>query len=945
MNSLKKFLALSLCLLFAFSLASAQGKITSPKEQFGFNIGDDYQLINYTQLVAYWKKLDKESDRMTLQDIGKTAEGRTMIMAIITSPKNMRNLDRYKQISRRLALAQGLTDVEAKKLAAEGKAVVWIDGGLHATEIVGSQQLVELVYQMVNGRDAETLRILDDVILLAAPVNPDGLELAANWYMREKDPQKRAMSGLPRLYQKYVGHDNNRDFYMVTQPETEAVSRQLYREWHPQFLYNHHQSGPAGTVLFCPPFRDPFNYYFDPLVPIGTDLLGLAMHERFAAEGKPGAIMRSGAGYSTWWNGGLRSTGYFHNVIGILTEIIGNPTPQTIPFIPDRVLPKGDYPYPIMPQTWHMRQSIDYSITADKAILEFATRRREEILYNRFIMGKNAIDKGSRDTWTFEPRQIADLQAQVEKERAAAGTQQPAAGGGPGGAPGGMRGGGGAALKYYDMLRDPAKRDPRGFIIPANQPDFPTAVKFVNTLIKSGVTVHRATKDFAVAGKNYPQGSFIVKSAQAFRAHIMTMFEPQDHPNDFAYPGGPPRPPYDSAGWTVAYQMGIVFDRILDAFDGPFQEIGGLIKPPAGAFAAQDADKAAGFLLSHQENDSFIAVNRLLKNNEEVYWIKKPFLANGKNYPAGTIFVPAKPSVLPVLTKAAKELGLDIAAADIRPSGEAYRLKPLRVGLWDNYGGSMDSGWVRWILEQFEFPFEVVYAPALDEGNLSAKYDVLIFVEGAIPAPVLSGQAAGFGRGGFGQLNPDSIPQEYRHMIGRITAEKTIPQIKKFLEDGGAVLTIAGSTSLGYHLGLPIANHLVEITPDGRQATVGSQKFYVPGSVLQVRVDNTNPLAYGMPDVLDVFFDNNPVLDLTPDAALKGVQAVAWFENANPLRSGWVWGDQYLRRGVEVVSAPVGKGKLVLFCPEITFRGQPHGTFKFLFNGIYCGGAESVNLN
>ncbi|MCX6575116.1 MAG: M14 family metallopeptidase, partial [Candidatus Aminicenantes bacterium] len=359
MNSPKKIFCLSLCLLLAFSLASAQGKITSPKEQFGFNIGDDYQLLNYTQLVAFWQKLDKESDRMVLKDIGKTAEGRTMIMAIITSPKNMKNLDRYKQISRRLALAQGLTDVEAKNLAAEGKAVVWIDGGLHATEIVGSQQLVELVYQMVSGRDAETLRILDEVILLAVPANPDGLELVANWYMREKDPQKRSMSGLPRLYQKYIGHDNNRDFYMVTQAETEAVSRQLYREWHPQFLYNHHQSGPAGTVLFCPPFRDPFNYYFDPLVPVGTDLLGLAMHERFVTEGKPGAIMRSGAGYSTWWNGGLRSTGYFHNVIGILTEIIGNPTPQDIPFIPDRVLPKGDYPYPIMPQKWHMRQSVD----------------------------------------------------------------------------------------------------------------------------------------------------------------------------------------------------------------------------------------------------------------------------------------------------------------------------------------------------------------------------------------------------------------------------------------------------------------------------------------------------------------------------------------------------------------------------------------------------------
>ena len=294
---------------------------------------------------------------MSLVEIGKTAEGRTMVMAIITSPANHARLGRYKDIARRLALAEGLNDAGARKLAAEGKAVVWIDGGLHATEILGSQQLIELVWRMTSGNDAETLRILDDVILLAVPANPDGLDLVADWYMREKEPTKRSMNGVPVLYQKYIGHDNNRDFYMNTQPETKAISRQLYIEWHPQILYNHHQTGPAGTVLFAPPFRDPFNYVFDPLIPVGLDLVSASMHNRFVTEGKPGATMRSGAGYSTWWNGGLRSAGYFHNIIGILTETIGNPTPVDIPFIPDRLLPKQDYPYPVAPQKWHFRQS------------------------------------------------------------------------------------------------------------------------------------------------------------------------------------------------------------------------------------------------------------------------------------------------------------------------------------------------------------------------------------------------------------------------------------------------------------------------------------------------------------------------------------------------------------------------------------------------------------
>jgi hypothetical protein len=948
MNPPKKTLAIFAILLFFASVGSALGQLTTPKQEFGFNIGDDYQLINYTQLLAYWKKLDKESDRMTLVNIGTSSEGRPMVMAIITSPKNFGKLDYYKQISRRLALAQGLTDDQAKKLAAQGKAVIWIDGGLHASEIVGSQQLLELVWQMVSYKDAETLRILDNVILLAAPVNPDGLELVANWYMREKDPLKRTMAGLPRLYQKYVGHDNNRDYYMVTQPETEAVSRQQYREWHPQIIYNTHQAGPAGTVLFCPPFRDPFYYYFDPLIPISTDLVGLAMHDRFAAEKKPGAIMRSGASYSTWWNGGLRSTGYFHNVIGILTEIIGNPTPQDIPFIPDRLLPRGDYPYPIQPQKWHFRQSIDYSITADRAILDLAAKEGEDFLYRRYVMGRNAIQKGSQDTWTFEPSEIAAVQAEIQSERAqtAAATAGAAAGQRGGGqAFGGMRGGGSANMKYYDELRDPARRDPRGYIIPSDQPDFLTATKFINTLLKSGVIVHRATKEFAVAGKTYPQGSFVVKTAQAFRAHLISMFEAQDHPNDFQYPGGPPRPPYDIAGWTVAYQMGIRFDRILDGFDGPFQEVSDVVKPAPQILSAS-ASKAAGFFLNHQVNDAAVVVNRLLKNNEVVYWMKKAFQANGKTYLPGTIYVPSKPSVLPVLERAAKDIGLTFEPADFKPTGEALRINKPRLGVWDTYGGSMPSGWVQWILNQFEFPYEVVYAPLLDSGNLIGKFDVLIFPGGAIPGlAVAGGRGGGFRGMGGGQQNLDAIPQEYRSQVGRITAEKTIPQLKKFLEDGGAILTLDTSTSLAYHLGLPIANHLVEKTADGREIPLSSQKLYVPGSVLQVRVDTSNPLAYGAPELLDIFFDNSPVFDLLPEAALKGLKPVAWFEGKNPLRSGWVWGDAYLWRGIEIIEADFGKGKLILFGPEITFRGQPHGTFKLLFNGIFYGASESVNLN
>jgi hypothetical protein len=398
----------------AASAPAAQTKalaVTSPKQQFGFSIGDDYQLATYTQLISYWHKLDKESDRMQVVEIGKTAEGRPQLMSIITAPENFKKLDRYKEIARKLALAEGVNEQQARALAREGKSVVWIDGGLHATEVLGAHQLIETVYQLVSRSDPETLRILNDCIILAVHANPDGMELVSSWYMRTPAPEQRGQGpGIPRLYEKYAGHDNNRDFYMSNLPESTNMNKVLYTEWFPQIMYNHHQTGPAGTVMFAPPFRDPFNYNFDPIVPAELDLVGAAMATRFNAEGKPGVTSRKGSSYSTWWNGGLRTTVYFHNMIGLLTETIGNPTPVTIPFIPSKQLPDSNLHFPVEPQVWHFRQSIDYSLTANWAVLDIASRNRENFLFNIWRMGMNSIERGNKDSWTPTPRRVIAAQ-------------------------------------------------------------------------------------------------------------------------------------------------------------------------------------------------------------------------------------------------------------------------------------------------------------------------------------------------------------------------------------------------------------------------------------------------------------------------------------------------------------------------------------------------------
>jgi hypothetical protein len=792
-------------------------------------------------------------------------------------------------------------------------------------------------------------------------VNPDGMQLVANWYMKDQDTLQRSMN-IPLLYNKYAGHDDNRDSFMSNLSETKNINHFMFWEWHPVIMYNHHQTGPAGTVIFSPPFRDPFNYNFDPMIVMGLDMVGAAMHQRFLEEGKPGFTMRSGSSYSTWWNGGLRTIGYFQGIIGILTEAIGNPTPERIPFIPAQQLPRGDLPAPIAPQVWHFRQSIDYSVTANYSIFDLASRYRETFLYNKYLMAKHAIQAGSEDHWTISGKRIAAAEAALNGGATQAGATAGNAGGGRGGRggrggapaaapvggdqPGGAIGNAGAPFgrgsgnveaqmhAYNDVLHDKATRDPRGYIIPSDQPDFPTAVKFVNTLRHVGVYVDQANAGFNVNGKQYPAGSFVIKMNQAARAHVLDMMEPQDHPNDFAYPGGPPLRPYDNAGWTLAYEMGVKFDRILEPFDvqNTHRLMGHeLAKPLAGTVA--NASGAAGYLMPHDYNDAVTVLNRVFKAGGEVDWVKSPVQANGKTYPAGTYFIAASPQTTQLLQQAATDLGVSFVGTTSRPA-DMQRLSAKRIALVDRYGGSMPSGWTRLEFENFEIPYTTVFPAELDAGNLKAKYDVIVF-----PSDMSiggGGGRGGGGGGGGGGRGGSPIPAEYQKMVGNLSVETTLPAIKQFLNDGGVIVSSGNASNLAYQLGLPVENHMVVRSPGSPDRPLTGEEYYVPGSIMQVAVDQSQPVAAGMPAKLDVFFNNDPVFRLKPDAAMKGVKPIAWFDSPTTLRSGWAWGQNYLEGGAAAIEATYGKGKVYLFGPEITFRGQPHGTFKFLFNGIYA---------
>ena len=890
--------------------------ITSPQDFFGQPVGSDYYLANYTDYEAYLKQLASESDRIKLVDIGKTAEGRTQWMAIVSSPANLARLDEYRATAEKLARGR-VSEEEARKLAHDGKAIVWIDAGLHATETVTSQGQIQVIHRMLSQSDPETLRMLDDCIILFGHDNPDGMELVSNWYMRHADPKKREFETLPRLYQKYVGHDNNRDSFMAQMPETENVNRILFRQWYPQIVYNQHQTGPEGMVVFVPPFRDPFNFNYDPIVMSQLSEVGFAMHSRLIAEGKGGSGMRSAARYSTWHNGMERSVAYFHNSIGLLTEIIGGPTPARIPLVPSTQLPRGDEMLPIAPREWHLQDTLDYQWSLNRAVIDYASRNRERLMFNIWRMAANSIARGSRDNWTTTPPMVEALEnaAPLKEDETR---------------PGYRAGPKKVDPALYDtVMHAPALRDARAYVIPPDQHDLPTAITFLNALIKNGVEVERADASFVAGGKSYPAGSYVVRTAQAYRPHILDMFEPQHHPHDTEYPGGPPKAPYDITGYTLAYQMGVGFDRILDGFEAPLSSVHDLMAPPPGRVVGTGD---AGWLIGHETNNSFILTNRLLKAGVPVRWLSQGITVDDDTLQPGAIWVPASPQARAIVAQSVPGLGIVAHAVATPPASPGLALKPVRIGLVDRWGGQIPAGWTRWLLEQFEFPFEQLFPKRLNAGNLQRDYDVLLFADDAMPP-----------KGAWGTDRPAHQPEEQdtpaamRPMLGTATDEKTAPKVAQFVNDGGAVVAIGSSGRLAELLGAPLDAALVR-TVDGKPKPLDHQSFYIPGSILRARVDNRQPLGYGLPDELDIFFNSSQ--SFVPAAGHGTAKTVAWFQGRDLLRSGWAIGEERLAGTIAVADVDIGKGKLFLMGPEVAQRAQSYGTFKFLFNALLYGAAD-----
>jgi hypothetical protein len=491
---------LALLVLFVFASPEAVGQVPAPDDVFGFEPGADYKMADYDQITEYYERLSSASDRVEMQSIGTTVAGRSMKLLFISSAENLDNLDRWREISATLARARVEAD-EAQQLSQEGKAVVWIDAGMHSTERAPGQAMPKLAYRLATEESPEMEKIRSNTVLLLMPMmNPDGLDIVENWYDRVLDTPFETTSP-PWLYQKYVGHDNNRDWFMNNMPETRAVTDVIFNEWYPQIVVNHHQTSPDWARIFIPPFDGPVNPDIHSGVVTGVNQVGTAMGQRFAMQGMPGVV--SNDTYTMFWNGGMRTAPYFHNQIGILTEVAhATPTPRF--YEPDS-LPShvGDghptdgtglfYTDPWTGGDSHFRDAVEYTNTASMGVLDVAADRPQQFLYNIYEMGRDAIEAGESG-------------------------------------------------------------DPYAYVIPPEQWHPGEAHNLVNILRQGGVRVERATASFEAGGDSYPSGSFVVPAAQAFRPFVMDLLEPQNYPTRRTETGEP-ETPYDPAGRTPPKPM------------------------------------------------------------------------------------------------------------------------------------------------------------------------------------------------------------------------------------------------------------------------------------------------------------------------------------------------------------------------------------------------------
>ena len=828
---------------------------------------------------------------MKLVEAGKTSQGRTMYFALVSSPHNLGKIDRYRDIARRLAHPQGLTDAEAKTLAHDGKAFVHIDGGLHSTEVAGPQHTPQLLYDLVSrANDPDTKAMLNNVVVMLWPtINPDGQQMVAEWYMQNVGTPYE-LSGLPRLYQEYVGHDNNRDAYMLNMVESRVLEH-TWRQWEPQIIYVHHQSGPFPTRIWLPPFSEPVGIDAPFLMSREVNMIGMAIAKGLEEHGQVGAT-HMGTAFDAWYPGYVDYAPNFKNIAAFWTETAlfqyATPHDYTIDDFPQNMRdlrPQSLYSSPWPPGRWRLRDAVDYMETASLSVLEFASKYKDSLLFNRYQAGRDQIALGR-------------------------------------------------------------KKAPYAYFVPQQQRDPVAAVEMLRRIAFGGVHVSTLTAPVTVGADTFPAGTWVIPTDQEFAAMAREVLDAQTYPDLRQYPGGPPERPYDAAGWSLPLQMGVrvvaATSPLTDDMRAKMKLIGALPEPkvkPTTYEAALNTDAApfdslpgVGFntdpasaaivpmpgrisgsgsvlVVDPAQNNAFRAMNRAWKQGATA------------QASAGASGAPIRYTLRGLSNSAQEELVQSLSLqAERTESAPGRAVRQPRIGVYQPWTGSMDEGWTRWVLEQYGFAFVAVH-PEDFKSPLAQKIDVLIIADDA-RVPIAGAPAGRGGRGpstGSGQAaDGRAVRPEYAYQL----TANDLQGFEQFVRGGGTVVCLSNASTFAIQqLKLPVKNVIAGLRPE---------EFFLRGSIVEVTTDPTHPVMAGMPDKAAVFVDGSPVFE-TQDG-FEGTVLARYQESGSPLLSGYLIGEKYLQGKAAALDVQLDAGHVVLlgFRPE--WRGQPFGTFRVLFN-------------
>ncbi|MGB9836263.1 MAG: M14 family metallopeptidase [Candidatus Saccharicenans sp.] len=852
--------------LFGWSYGQPAGLI--PPEKFlGFQVGQDFKLANWKQITEYFRLLDQASDRIRVVELGQTTLGRPLLMAIITSENNFPNLEKYRQIHQKLHDPRQLKPDEKEQLIKEGKAIVYISCSIHSTEIAASQMSMELAYQLASDNSTETKEILDRVILLLIPsANPDGIDLVTDWYYRTLGTPYEG-SSMPWLYHFYTGHDNNRDWFMLTQKETQLMARVLYQEWFPLLVYDIHQMGSNGPRLFLPPYQDPINPNLDPLLLRELyQLTGEAVIS-LSRNGKTGVATNTI--FDGWYNTANRAAPLRHNALGILSEAASVNLASPIFLRPGDIKVSGagnvvqsTYLEPWPGGWWRLRDIVEYEKIVALSFLKTIAAQKERFMANFCLFAERQIEKGQ-------------------------------------------------------------KEPPFAYLIPEDQKDYPAALKLVEVIQKNGAEVYRAKKAFSVDGLSFPPGTFVVPLAQPYRAFIKDLLESKSYPLP---PGKDPAQylPYDEASWTLPLQMGVRVVEVKTPLEAEIE----LCPPLKMPDCALEPGEGGYLLVSSSSSYTAILANRLIKNKLPAGYLDRDISLKGITFPAGSLVLEKNKINQAQLKNLGRGLGLKLVSVSSTGPARVNPLRPYRLAVYQPWTASMDEGWLRWVLEQFEFEFKVIHNAEIVAGQLEKNFTHLII-------PSLSAETIIEGR------KQGEVPPEYAGGIGN----EGQAALNSFVRNGGVLVAMENSAEFAIQcFGLPVKNIIEPRRPSRSEATDAGRRseqtpVYSPGSILRVLVDSSQPEAYGCGQEAAVFSYFSPAFELLKpeDTKLSQVGAItslAWYPASDPLLSGILINGEKLKFKSAALSCAVGQGRVVLVGFEAIHRAQAYGSFKFVFNPI-----------